>query len=446
MEGKGTDNTTYTTVVPANLGYDGTVYWPFDTSVIPAEATIDSVSCEAKGRVTSTSAVTTANLQLCSGSTVKGSAVSFKVSSATVKDIPAGTWTREELASIRLKCTVKGSTTAGFRIYGADLTVTYTYQSEKFMLKLGGKDARLPDGYTRLSYLESDGSQYIKTNIPVKSTTGFVVDFALSRTSGENGIVGAFNYGGVNHNFSAYGGKWNTQYGDNESYMFGAADTNRHVVSQNVTPATTIFDGETVKSGAVFYDNPERTFNLFCYNGGSSYPNFWIAPQKQWGAQFYDSGVLVGDFIPCINPAGIAGMYDAVGGVFHRSASGTDFSATEKFWHDIARTFKKVSGIWVEQEELANVIEDGVRFQNGGEIESTGPTLITFTIAGTSYQAEEGMTWAEWIASSYNTAGYIIMYGNQVYDKSAKNVVCDTGGNSVNTSQTITSGYAYKHY
>lgn len=25
-----------------------------------------------------------------------------------------------------------------FYIYGADLTVTYTYQSEKFMLKLGG--------------------------------------------------------------------------------------------------------------------------------------------------------------------------------------------------------------------------------------------------------------------------------------------------------------------
>lgn len=33
------------------------------------------------------------------------------------------------------------------------------------------------------------------------------------------------------------------------------------------------------------------------------------------------------------------------------------------------------------------------------------PTLISFTIAGTSYQAEEGMTWEEWVNSSYNT-GY----------------------------------------
>jgi len=29
--------------------------------------------------------------------------------------------------------------------------------------------------------------------------------------------------------------------------------------------------------------------------------------------------------------------------------------------------------------------------------------IITFTIAGTSYQAEEGMTWIQWVSSSYNT-------------------------------------------
>lgn len=32
-------------------------------------------------------------------------------------------------------------------------------------------------------------------------------------------------------------------------------------------------------------------------------------------------------------------------------------------------------------------------------------SLISFTIDGTSYQAEEGMTWGEWVESSYNTGG-----------------------------------------
>ena len=35
--------------------------------------------------------------------------------------------------------------------------------------------------------------------------------------------------------------------------------------------------------------------------------------------------------------------------------------------------------------------------------ETSDVVLITFTINGTSYQAEEGMIWTKWVASSYNT-------------------------------------------
>ena len=55
----------------------------------------------------------------------------------------AGTWTRDELQSCNLyiEATSKSSASGAareIRFYGADLTVTYTYQSEKFMLKLSG--------------------------------------------------------------------------------------------------------------------------------------------------------------------------------------------------------------------------------------------------------------------------------------------------------------------
>lgn len=40
-------------------------------------------------------------------------------------------------------------------------------------------------------------------------------------------------------------------------------------------------------------------------------------------------------------------------------------------------------------------------------------TLIEFSIAGTTYQAEEGMTWIDWCGSTYNTGGYAVN-GNQV--------------------------------
>ena len=41
-----------------------------------------------------------------------------------------------------------------------------------------------------------------------------------------------------------------------------------------------------------------------------------------------------------------------------------------------------------------------------------GPTMITFTIAGTTYQAEEGMTWTEWVNSDYNTYDFMIDNSN----------------------------------
>lgn len=40
---------------------------------------------------------------------------------------------------------------------------------------------------------------------------------------------------------------------------------------------------------------------------------------------------------------------------------------------------------------------------SGGGNTSSTPTLISFTIDETAYQAEEGMTWGEWVESDYNT-------------------------------------------
>lgn len=51
-------------------------------------------------------------------------------------------------------------------------------------------------------------------------------------------------------------------------------------------------------------------------------------------------------------------------------------------------------------------------------------TLISFTIAGTSYQAEDGMTWSEWVASSYNTAGFVVKNGYTYQSSSSAYHIC----------------------
>ena len=142
--GKGSTNTTYATInLVTGSRATTTIYWPFDLSAIPSGAEIDSVSCKVKASVSSTSGVSSASVQLYSGSTSKGSSTSILSTSTSAKTLSVGTWTRSELQNCRLclkaqRGTSSTSTTRSLLFYGADLTVTYTHQSEKFMLKLSG--------------------------------------------------------------------------------------------------------------------------------------------------------------------------------------------------------------------------------------------------------------------------------------------------------------------
>ena len=74
---------------------------------------------------------------------------------------------------------------------------------------------------------------------------------------------------------------------------------------------------------------------------------------------------------------------------------------------------------------------------------SEAKPIITFTIDGNTYQAEEGMTWGKWISSNYNTIGFKVgLYSEtQVFTSDCKGVTYDNNyGNGVYTTETIKQG------
>lgn len=112
------------------------VYFNFDTSEIPANATINSISCRAKLYITTLNAsyVQSAGAKMCSGTTEKTDSVAV-TTNAGIRTFEMGTWTRAELNDIRLKMYAQRSTSNTssayyLRLYGADLTITYTYTSQ----------------------------------------------------------------------------------------------------------------------------------------------------------------------------------------------------------------------------------------------------------------------------------------------------------------------------
>lgn len=132
--GKGSSNTTYAQInLKTGSSAETYVYFPFDFSSIPENATIDSISCTAKGYTSSTSSsyVKNRQIQLYTGTTAKGRAVNL-TTSATAQTLPCGTWTRAELQNCRIQLYAKRgtsstSTSRYLRFYGAEVTVNYTY-------------------------------------------------------------------------------------------------------------------------------------------------------------------------------------------------------------------------------------------------------------------------------------------------------------------------------
>lgn len=99
------------------------------------------------------------------------------------------------------------------------------------------------------------------------------------------------------------------------------------------------------------------------------------------------------------------------------------------------------------QTRTLNVGGDWPEQQRGDDLIATvtpvlyvEPTLITFKISNYAYQAEEGMTWSEWVASSYNTGGYTES-GGKIFSSGYGFVSTPAG--SVDSSDVIDPNESY---
>lgn len=73
---------------------------------------------------------------------------------------------------------------------------------------------------------------------------------------------------------------------------------------------------------------------------------------------------------------------------------------------------------WVDSAKLADA--KSALAEHLKTLEQGSVNLIAFTIDGTSYEAKDGMTWAEWVESAYNPADFSVQYdtvrtGNSPY-------------------------------
>ena len=132
-------------------------------SQVPAGATIDSITCRIKARISNSSPyVLTGVAQLYYGATAMGGEVELGTSAVAQTFNDVGYWDRDRLSQLTLliTCTrgvMGGSNSQTLRFYGAELVVNYsggsTGPTEQLMLKQNGAWGAVSKVYKKVNGL-----------------------------------------------------------------------------------------------------------------------------------------------------------------------------------------------------------------------------------------------------------------------------------------------------
>ena len=190
-----------------------------------------------------------------------------------------------------------------------------------------GTTNKLPEGYQRLTYIESSGTQYIDTGFAPNQNTRTVLDIQVINT----GSNGAFLGGRTSNSSNMYAmfflsaGTFRTDYGTKQKSISVSDLTARYLIDKNKT--VTSFGEYSATHDASTFTTP-CSMALLAVNTNGTVGTCLSA--KLYSCQIYDNGTLVRDFVPCINPSGTAGLYDMVNSKFYESVGSGSFVAGDE--------------------------------------------------------------------------------------------------------------------
>lgn len=187
----------------------------------------------------------------------------------------------------------------------------------------------LPTGYTALEYLESTGTQYIRTGIYADSDTGISGRYAFTAVHSYNHIFGSFAphyYFGMTSN----AGLLAVSYGaDAGSSVLSIPISDFHINEIYGLDLNFLNSGTVSLAGIKSADLPHRTFShtgneILLFANTDSIK----AHGRNYGTKISQGNSVVRDFIPARrNSDGVLGMYDLVTGTFFTKNGTGEFVA-----------------------------------------------------------------------------------------------------------------------
>lgn len=188
----------------------------------------------------------------------------------------------------------------------------------------------LPEGYKRLLYIESTGTQWIDTGFVPTATAKVVaeVQYANVATAQYSGL-----YSGSYMIFGVASSKWEVYLGNKALATTTTATAKRTTVVLDAVNKCAVNDGVSTAAAYTSFGTASLTMPIFVLReGANSFRNY--SSMKLFSYKIYNGTVLVRNFIPCINDAGEIGLYETVNGVFCGNSGTGVFVAGPEFWYD----------------------------------------------------------------------------------------------------------------
>lgn len=184
------------------------------------------------------------------------------------------------------------------------------------------KQDPLPEGYRRLAYLESDGTQYIDTGYIPNQDSRVAIDCIFPKTnSGSYYLFGARESSYVdNYAIQTTTDLYYSKHGTADIGLNIPSVTNRMIIEKNGYSFNV--DGNPGYNTPVDYTCKRSAYIFACNSAGTIY-GLCPAGTRVYGCKIYDGeGNLVKDLVPVINDNeyGADGLYDLVNNTFHVNA------------------------------------------------------------------------------------------------------------------------------
>ena len=190
----------------------------------------------------------------------------------------------------------------------------------------GTNAVALPSGYTELEYIESTGTQYIKSTTPTSNVTKVELVAEITSTADTQWLFGRFVAdSALSIEYATSRKKFACDIGSSNSRLYyDGSLPGKHTFIMDVTNRTFTVDG--VRSGPTGVSGviPSDIYALV----GGNYRGWIGSYAKYYSVAVWENGTLAYDLVPARrNSDSMVGMYDFVSGTFRTNEGSGEFTA-----------------------------------------------------------------------------------------------------------------------